>query len=128
MKNSIHKTLFGYCIYINDIRIHVDLTNSTIMNSANAETVKLRDTMMRLFVFLIENADGKYISNKDILYHVWDRHGLKSSNQRLWQVMQFLINRLCMAGIPAGFIEHKDHIGYTVNSSEIMKLYYERQQ
>lgn len=127
MNDSPHNILFGYCIYIHDIHIHVDLANGTIISSANAETIKLRNTMMRLFVFLIENADGNYISNKDILYHVWDRHGLKSSNQRLWQVMQFLTNRLCMAGIPTDFIEHKTHIGYTVNLSKIMKLYYERQ-
>ena len=43
----------------------------------------LRDTMMRLFLYLLQNACDRIVTNEEILYHVWDLHGLKSSSQRL---------------------------------------------
>ncbi|HEY1843229.1 MAG TPA: hypothetical protein VGH05_00020 [Buttiauxella sp.] len=87
----------------------------------------LRDTMMRLFLYLLEYANGKIVTNEQILFNVWDSHGLKSSNQRMWQVMQALNFRLAKLGVPHDFImriETMDKKGYTLKQDIIRPFYF----
>ncbi|KAB8310372.1 hypothetical protein EH228_10800 [Erwinia endophytica] len=122
------KVIAGY--YIGQ-HVQFDVTHRRLscLDPKNRSLIKeyrMRDTMMRLFLFLLQNANGKVVLKKDILYHVWDSHGLKSSHQRLWQVMQSLQFRLLSLHVPGDFILTKQTIegkGILLNG-EIIKPYY----
>ncbi|EXU75628.1 MULTISPECIES: winged helix-turn-helix domain-containing protein [Erwinia] len=124
------KKVFGYVIE-KDIQVNI-VQNSVInINHLNREknpaVVTLRKTMMRLFIYLLENADGKVIPHEDILLNVWDKYGLSSSTQRLWQVMRCLRNKLSSLGIPEDFItriETGPERGYRVNKDKVTTIYY----
>ncbi len=83
--------------------------------------------MMRLFIYLLENADSKVIGNEEILTNVWDKYGLSSSSQRLWQVMHCLRNKLSTLGIAEDFITRteEDHVrGFCINKERVTPIYY----
>ncbi|WP_447877572.1 winged helix-turn-helix domain-containing protein [Serratia fonticola] len=125
----MEKTIFGYYIG-NDV--HFDITNKTLINvnkdlsSRQKTQVMLRDTMLRLLVFLLDNANGTVINNTDILINVWEAYGLSSSNQRLWQVMQGLRKKLSLVGISDDFIMRVESKGYYVRENMITVLYSEK--
>lgn len=120
------KDLFGYRI---NQDVYVDIENKTLVNVSKVTSahlchnVTLRDTMFRLFVFLLENAEGGIIGNSEILTNVWDMYGLSSSNQRLWQVMHALKDKLRSAGLPEDFIMRIESKGYYVREDMITVLY-----
>ncbi|MTD38544.1 hypothetical protein GIX45_07880 [Erwinia sp. CPCC 100877] len=86
----------------------------------------MRDTMMRLFLYLLKNACDRVVTTEEILYNVWDLYGLKSSSQRLWQVMQSLRLKLVMHGAPHDFIMRVETInvkGYAIKKECVRHLY-----
>jgi len=122
--------VYGYMIE-SDIQVNISqnrIINITqLTNEKSRSVIRLRKTMMRLFIYLLENANGNVIGNEEILTNVWDNHGLSSSSQRLWQVMRCLKNKLIMMGIPEDFIikAEKDHIkGFCINKDRVMPIYY----
>lgn len=122
--------VYGYMIE-SDIQVNISqnrIINITqLTNEKSRSVIRLRKTMMRLFIYLLENANGNVIGNEEILTHVWDNHGLSSSSQRLWQVMRCLKNKLIIMGIPEDFIikAEKDHIkGFCINKDRVMPIYY----
>lgn len=125
----MEKIIFGYYIGAD---VHFDLNKKTLVNvnihlrTRQRMQVMLRDTMFRLFVFLIEHANGSIIDNSDILLNVWDKHGLSSSNQRLWQVMHALKFKLSLVGIPDDFIMRVESKGYYVKEHMLTVLYSEK--
>lgn len=125
---NMEKTIFGYYIGKD---VHLDIQNRTLINvnknlSSRLKTqVFLRDTMLRLLTFLLDNADGNIIDNTEILINVWEAHGLSSSNQRLWQVMLGLRKKLNDVGIPDDFIMRVESKGYYVRESMVTILYSE---
>lgn len=125
----MEKTIFGYYIGSD---VHFDIKNKTLINvnknlsSRQKTQVILRDTMLRLLAFLLDNANGTVIDNTDILINVWEVHGLSSSNQRLWQVMQGLKIKLSLVGIADDFIMRVDSKGYYVRENMITVLYSEK--
>ncbi|CAI1873426.1 Uncharacterised protein [Serratia fonticola] len=128
-ETKMEKTIFGYYIGSD---VHFDVTNKTLINVSavlrirQKKSVLLRDTMFRLFLFLLENANGTIVDNSDILINVWDKHGLSSSNQRLWQVMQALKAKLSYVGVPDDFIMRVESKGYYVRENMITVLYSEK--
>lgn len=120
----MERVLAGYYIG-RDIRFELEHRKLSSITFKGQEYI-LRDTMMRLFVYLLKNANGKIVCNEDILFHVWDQHSLKSSSQRLWQVMQQLKIKLIALGAPHDFIMRVEGFngkGYTLKS-EIIRPYY----
>ena len=122
--------VYGYMIE-SDIQVNISqnrIINITqLTNEKSRSVIRLRKTMMRLFIYLLENANGNVIGNEEILTNVWDNHGLSSSSQRLWQVMRCLKNKLIMMGIPEDFIikAEKNHIkGFCINKDRVMPIYY----
>ncbi|WP_380180257.1 transcriptional regulator [Kalamiella sp. sgz302252] len=122
--------IYGYRI---EPDIQVDIAQNRIINitqltnEKGKSVVKLRKTMMRLFIYLLENANGKVVGNEEILTNVWDKYGLSSSSQRLWQVMRCLRNNLAKLGIAEDFIirAEKDHVrGFYINKDRVTPIYY----
>lgn len=86
----------------------------------------MRETMMRLFVYLLQNACDRIVTTEEILYNVWDLHGLKSSSQRLWQVMQSLRFKLAMLGVSHDFIMRIETIetkGFSIKKDSVRPLF-----
>ncbi|HGM5491310.1 TPA: transcriptional regulator [Serratia fonticola] len=122
----MEKVIFGYCIGPD---VQLDLANRRLVNwsgdknGGKLNKIILRDTMLRLFTFLLENANGSVIPNEKILINVWDKYRLRSSNQRLWQVMKELKFRLDSIGVPDDFIMRIESKGYYLKESMITTLY-----
>lgn len=106
MEAPLGKIIAGYYIgqYVQFDLSHRRISNFDKRNHSAIKEYRLRETMLRLLLFLLQNANDNAVLFKDILYHVWDRHGLQSSNQRLWQVMQLLQFRLLSLHVPHDFI------------------------
>ncbi|NUU68982.1 hypothetical protein HQN64_23180 [Enterobacteriaceae bacterium BIT-l23] len=122
------RELIGYYIGNN---VQLEIAHRKISNfdskSRPGNSFILRETMMRLFLYLLEYGNEKIATNEQILYHVWDLHGLKSSNQRLWQVIQALKLRLVALGVQHDFIMRIETFGvkgYTLKSELIRPFYF----
>lgn len=86
--------------------------------------VSLRDTKLRLLMFLLEHAGEKLITNQKIMTNVWEHYGLRASSARLWQVMQDLKSTLISVGVDFdALITKVDSRGYSVNGSMVIALY-----
>lgn len=120
----MERILIGYYIGNN---VQLDIRHKKLSSIDTKRTWVLRDTMLRLFLYLLENANGKIVTTDQILYDVWDLYDLKSSSQRLWQVMQALKFRLATLGVPHDFvmrIETFEVKGYSLNAELIRPFYF----
>lgn len=124
----MERILAGY--YIGDnVKLEVASRKISGFDSRNKQfnSFILRDTMLRLFMYMLENGNGRIITNEQLLINVWDLHGLKSSGPRLWQVMQGLKFRLAALGVPHDFImkiETFEVKGYSLKSELIRPFYF----
>lgn len=50
--------------------------------------------MSHVLEYLFENATVDVVTDSELMENVWDRHGLISSTQRVWQVMSNLKSKL----------------------------------
>lgn len=122
--------ILGYLIESN---IQVNISHNILINISllvlekKPNTIILRRTMMRLFIYLLENANSSVIESEEILVNVWDKHGLSSSSQRLWQVMRDLKRKLVTIGISEDFItrvEKGNIMGFSINAHQVTPIYY----
>ncbi|WP_158784614.1 hypothetical protein [Pantoea sp. BAV 3049] len=124
-----NRKVFGYVIE-RDIQVNIfqnRVINISQLSRDNSSVVQMRKTMMRLFIYLLENSEGKIIQHEDILLNVWDKHGLSSSSQRLWQVMQCLRNKLSLLGLSDDFITRVETgplRGYQIAENKVKAIYY----
>lgn len=124
-----NRKVFGYVIE-NDIQVNIiqnRVINISQLSRNNSSVVQMRKTMMRLFIYLLENAEGQIIQREDILLNVWDKYGLSSSSQRLWQVMQCLRKKLSQIGLSEDFItrvEKGPQRGYQIAGNKVRAIYY----
>jgi DNA-binding response OmpR family regulator len=118
--------LLGYCIGDD---VYVDIRGKRMFNIAmknnykTVECIAMRETMLRLMLYMLKNANGTMTPTEKILSAVWDANGLRPSRPRLRYVMQQLKIKLNMIGIPDDFIMKVERKGYYVKASLIRKLY-----
>lgn len=92
--------------------------------SNKRHSLKLRSTMAMLLRYLLENANGKIVSDDELLFHVWDQNGLKGSNHRLWEVMNDLKRRIKELGIEEDIILRINSNSYFIKDGYVSPLYY----
>lgn len=122
------KTIYGYLLG-NDV--HVEITQGVIvhvyasrrLNYYTADGLFLSKTVMRLLVCLLEKSDSDLVSYDDILYEVWDVHGLSSSYKRLNHIMRILRENLVRIGFVDDIIMTVRGRGYRFNNIKITPLY-----
>lgn len=125
------KEIFGYHIFPD---IYFELEKKSLINvsqkhmTQRTNVVFLRETMFRLLVFILENAGEGIIYDTTILFEVWDKYGLSSSSQRLWQVMSALKNKLRMTNAPEDLIMRVDSKGFYVRKDLITVLYCDKKR
>lgn len=122
----MNKELFGY--YIGQ-DIQLDIIHKHLINTGGRikagkrDRIPLRDTKLRLLMYLLAQGDKGVITTQRLMVNVWDKFGLRSSAPRLWQVMQDLKLTLSMMGIDDDFISRVDNKGYQVNMAIVTALY-----
>lgn len=85
--------------------------------------IKLRQTMARLLEYLLTNAQERVVSDNEIMMNVWEGYDLKSSSQRLWQVMENLKSILLKIGVSCYFIMRVNSNGYLIRKDTTLGLY-----
>ncbi len=125
MDNKLHGFLIG-----SDIQVDINNKRLIRVSSGNSDkilnfsAVVLKDIVMKLLIYILTNARDDVVSKEEILKNVWDDNNLSSSNQRLWQVVNELKEKLSLIGISPDFIVNQRGKGYKVNHSYITPLYY----
>lgn len=124
-------TLYGYrigCDVYIDIPYKRIVYLSTDKKNANLQVVYLRKTMMRLLIYILDNAQDHIVADEDIMINVWDAQGLSSSRQRLWQVIDELNKKLELFGVGSEFIWRVKKQGYAINKESITLIYFKKMQ
>ncbi|EME8413589.1 TPA: winged helix-turn-helix domain-containing protein [Klebsiella oxytoca] len=85
--------------------------------------IRLRSTMSRLLLYLLEKAHIGLVRDEHIMKYVWEIHGLKASGPRLWQVVNDLKNKLSRIGIEHSFIMRVEGRGYLINAMYFESIY-----
>lgn len=101
------------------VRISLD---TNIKNFTFSATM-LTDTSMNLLVYLLMNAKDNHVTNGELLKNIWEDHNLRSSNQRLWQVVKELKAKLAVLHVPDEFINSSRGQGYILPRQQIRTLY-----
>ena len=81
--------------------------------------VRFQKTKMNLFAFLLENAVRKEICRDELLYHVWEKYGLKSSSRQLWHAIGQLKLSLYKLGMPYDFIVSNKGKSYSLEKVKV---------
>ncbi len=119
--------------YLIESDIQVNIAYNSLINikrlilEKKMDVLILRKTMMRMFIYLLEDANGSVIGSEDILTNVWDKYGLSSSSQRLWQVMRSLKNKISSVGVSEDFITRSEAgniRGFSVSPCKVTPIYY----
>lgn len=97
---------------------------SHLVNTLNGQSVRLRETMGELLLFLIENAYMNKVNDKEIMDAVFECRGLRCSHQRLWQAVNTLEQYLARVGIVRKLTSRIDGNGYAILNATISALYY----
>lgn len=85
--------------------------------------VVFRRTMASLFEYLLNNSQGRVVCDNEIMTNVWEVNSLKSSSQRLWQVMGNLKRALNSFGLEEDLIIRANSCGYIVKYNAVCELY-----
>lgn len=130
MKNSetdyqLHGFLIGNEIRfdIANRRLYRFLGSSTDKNIVFG-TILFNETMLHLFVYLLVHGRYRIISKDELLKEIWEAYDLSPSSQRLWKVLNNLIKKLDLIGLPDDFIMNIKGRGYRINYPEITPIYY----
>jgi len=125
---DISSDIYGYHINSNLLYRVSDATlfnTDRISSSTQGQKccIKMRKTMASLMEYLLAHARSKYVSDKELITHVWEENGLKGSSARLLQVMTALKKNLTDIGCNEHFIARINGKGYMIMESRVSILY-----
>lgn len=124
----------GYRLYgfmIGD-EIHFDISNRRLYRLTGSQADKsiafasiyFNETMLRLFLYLLEHGRRTAIGKEELFEKIWEENNLSPSTQRLWQVLNNLNKKLSLLGLPADFIRNIKGRGYMINYQDVIPVYY----
>ncbi|OQV39248.1 helix-turn-helix domain-containing protein [Pantoea vagans] len=114
----------GYLIEGKVVYLHK--TKRLICLNGYSEDIILRKTMSHVLEYLFENATVDVVTDSELMENVWDRHGLSSSTQRVWQVMSNLKSKLFFLGLSDDVILRVSKKGYLLKSDSVERLFSSR--
>jgi len=114
----------GYLIEGNVVYLHK--TKRLICLNGYGEDIILRKTMAHVLEYLFENATVDVVTDSELMENVWDKHGLSSSTQRVWQVMSNLKSKLFFLGLSDDVILRVSKKGYLLKSDSVERLFSSR--
>lgn len=121
--------LYGFMI---GEEIHFDISNRRLYRLSGSHTDKsvafasiyFNETMLRLFLYLLEHGRKKVVAKEELFEKIWEDNNLSPSTQRLWQVLHNLNNKLNLLGLPEDFIRNIRGHGYIINYQDVVPVYY----
>ena len=114
----------GYLIEGNVVYLHK--TKRLICLNGYGEDIILRKTMSHVLEYLFENAIIDVVTDSELMENVWDKHGLSSSTQRVWQVMSNLKSKLFFLGLSDDVILRVSKKGYLLKGDSVERLFSSR--
>lgn len=114
----------GYLIEGNVVYLHK--TKRLICLNGYGENIILRKTMSHVLEYLFENATIDVVTDSELMENVWDKHGLSSSTQRVWQVMSNLKSKLFFLGLSDDVILRVSKKGYLLKGDSVERLFSSR--
>ncbi|WP_249406224.1 winged helix-turn-helix domain-containing protein [Pantoea agglomerans] len=114
----------GYLIEGNVVYLHK--TKRLICLNGHGEDIILRKTMSHVLEYLFENATTDVVTDSELMENVWDKHGLSSSTQRVWQVMSNLKSKLFFLGLSDDVILRVSKKGYLLKNDSVERLFSSR--
>ncbi|WP_240769905.1 winged helix-turn-helix domain-containing protein [Pantoea agglomerans] len=114
----------GYLIEGNVVYLHK--TKRLICLNGYCEDIILRKTMSHVLEYLFENATIDVVTDSELMENVWDKHGLSSSTQRVWQVMSNLKSKFFFLGLSDDVILRVSKKGYLLKSDSVERLFSSR--
>lgn len=114
----------GYFIEGNVVYLHK--TKRLICLNGYGEDLILRKTMSHVLEYLFENATVDVVTDSELMENVWDKHGLSSSTQRVWQVMSNLKSKLFFLGLSDDVILRVSKKGYLLKGDSVERLFSSR--
>lgn len=114
----------GYLIEGNVVYLHK--TKRLICLNGYGEDIILRKTMSHVLEYLFENATIDVVTDSELMENVWDKNGLSSSTQRVWQVMSNLKSKLFFLGLSDDVILRVSKKGYLLKSDSVERLFSSR--
>lgn len=117
----------GYLIEGNVVYLHK--TKRLICLNGYGEDIILRKTMshvLEYLLYLFENATIDVVTDSELMENVWDKHGLSSSTQRVWQVMSNLKSKLFFLGLSDDVILRVSKKGYLLKGDSVERLFSSR--
>ncbi len=121
--------LYGFII---GEKIHFHIESRRLYRLPSSSTDKnfifgsmlLNETMMQLFLYLLQHAHKQKVTKDELLKNIWEENNLSSSTQRLWQVLKNLNKKISLLGLPDDFIAYVKGSGYIIDYSDITPIYY----
>ncbi|MBD8127013.1 helix-turn-helix domain-containing protein [Pantoea agglomerans] len=114
----------GYLIEGNVVYLHK--TKRLICLNGYGEDIILRKTMSHVLEYLFENATIDVVTDSELMENVWDKHGLSSSTQRVWQVMSNLKSKFFFLGLSDDVILRVSKKGYLLKGDSVERLFSSR--
>ena len=94
-----------------------------LINIKNGKIKRLGDTKARLFNYLVEHADKKFIADETIFTQVFENHGLRCSKSYLWAMIRQVHAAFLSVGYERAPLKRYEGKGYVIESNSIKKFY-----
>lgn len=119
------KNLYVYAYEIHgEILYYLDDMLLVNLNKTKFSRIQLRKTMGNLLQYFLENSSKSFISDDELMSEVWEKHDLRASSHRLWQVVKDLNLTLKEVGLTEDvFVRTKRQRRFTVRRDCIEALY-----
>jgi len=117
---ALDSILYGYCIGENiEFRVYPPVLVNTLLG----KSMRLRPTMARLLGYFLFHAKERVIEDERIMIDVFEQHGLKCNQQRLWQSIRALKAVLTKCGFNRDLILRIKKVGFTVSDVRVAILF-----
>nr|EKU4731933.1 hypothetical protein [Kluyvera ascorbata] len=112
--------LYGYIIYDT---LEYRISTKMLINIKNGKIKRLGDTKARLFNYLVEHADKKFIADETIFTQVFENNGLRCSKSYLWAMIRQVHAAFLSVGYERAPLKRYEGKGYVIESNSIKKFY-----
>lgn len=105
-------------IYLSAERLLINYNKESLVR------IQLRQTMANLLLFLLNNADEKFISDDELMKKVWEENELRASTHRLWQVTRDLRHKLHEVGLENELFSRTGRKGFVVSLDGVSPFFH----
>lgn len=121
-ESEIDLVIYGYEI---DKDVYFFIKDKLLVNCGKEEfsRLQLRTTMTNFLSYLLSHADKGHISDDELMLNVWEKHNLRASSHRLWQVARDMKKNLKEIGLTQDIFFRAERRGFVVNQKLISPIF-----